>query len=360
MRARTSGQALRGRPDPTPLCGADVGSTLGRFAAIAVIAASLASCTTAFQPRPLVATDPRRLPAFVDDGDVGSLRLVVERTVPVLERSGRIGAARAAERLVGAVAGTADPVERARMLTRSFRVMRVRDPVLVTSYYEPEIAVSETADARYRYPLYRRPPDLTNPYRSRAEIDAGALDGLGLELAWTDDAFELFSLHVQGSGRARFPDGHVAAIRFAGTNGLPYKSLGAVLVRRGLLQKDEASLFGIRRVLATLSHTEQRALMAENPRYVFFTMTDGSQGPIGSMGVELTPMRSVATDPDLVPAGTIGYVVTPTVRRFVVAQDTGGAIRGAHADLFAGSGVEAEQFAGRQKELGTMYVLVPM
>src|SRR4029077_18551493 len=106
--------------------------------------------------------------------------------------------------------------------------------------------------------------------------------------------------------------------------------------------------------------TEQRALMAENPRYVFFTMTDASRGPIGSMGVELTPMRSVATDPELVPAGTIGYVVTPTVRRFVVAQDTGGAIRGAHADLFAGAGTEAEQFAGRQKETGTMYVLVPM
>jgi membrane-bound lytic murein transglycosylase A len=307
-----------------------------------------------------VAVDARRLPAFVDDGDVESLRVVVERTVPVLERSGRVGAARAAERLVTAVAATSDPAQRARLVASSFRVMRVRDPLLLTSYYEPEIAVSETPGGRYRYPIYRRPPDLTNPYRSRGEIDAGALDGRGLELAWTDDAFELFSLHVQGSGRARFPDGHVAGIRFAGTNGLPYKSLGLVLIQHGLLQRDEASLFSIRRLFATLSHTEQRTLMAENPRYVFFTMTDGSHGPIGSMGVELTPMRSVATDPELVPAGSIGYVVTPTVRRFVVAQDTGGAIRGAHADLFAGSGSEAEQFAGRQKEMGTMYVLVPM
>jgi membrane-bound lytic murein transglycosylase A len=78
------------------------------------------------------------------------------------------------------------------------------------------------------------------------------------------------------------------------------------------------------------------------------------------MGVELTPMRSVATDPDLVPAGTIAYIATPTVRRFVVAQDTGGAIRGAHADLFAGSGEAAEQFAGRQKERGMMWVLAPL
>jgi membrane-bound lytic murein transglycosylase A len=76
--------------------------------------------------------------------------------------------------------------------------------------------------------------------------------------------------------------------------------------------------------------------------------------------VELTPMRSVATDPEVVPSGTIGYLVTPTIRRFVVAQDIGAAIRGAHADLFAGSGREAEQFAGRQKEMGTMYVLVPL
>jgi membrane-bound lytic murein transglycosylase A len=359
MRARSYAQALRGRPGPTRLRGATI-AALGRFAAIAALATALSACTAMFQPRPLVAVDARRLPTFVDDGDVESLRVVVERTVPLLERSGRVGAARAAERLVEMIAATPDPAQRGRILAASFRVMRVRDPLLLTSYYEPEIAVSERTDERFRYPLYRRPPDLTNPYLSRSEIDAGALDGRGLELAWTDDAFELFSLHVQGSGRARFPDGHVAGIRFAGTNGLPYKSLGLVLVRRGLLQKDDASLFAIRRLFATLSQTEQRTLMAENPRYVFFTMTDASHGPIGSMGVELTPMRSVATDPDLVPAGTIGYVVTPTVRRFVVAQDTGGAIRGAHADLFAGSGPEAEQFAGRQKETGTMYVLVPM
>ena len=248
----------------------------------------------------------------------------------------------------------------ATLLAQSFRVMRVRKPLLLTSYYEPEIAVSERPDDVYRHPIYRRPPDLTNPYLSRAEIDAGALAGRGLELAWTDDPFELFSLHVQGSGKARFPDGHLAGIRFAGTNGLPFKSLGTTLVQRGLLPKDAASLFAIRRLFATLPYEEQRALMAENPRYIFFTMTDDSKGPVGTLGVELTPMRSVATDPDLVPAGTIGYVVTAGVRRFVVAQDTGAAIRGAHADLFAGSGHAAEQFAGRQKETGVMYVLAPL
>jgi membrane-bound lytic murein transglycosylase A len=302
----------------------------------------------------------RQVPALSDDLGLESLGTAVERTVAVLERAGRHGAARAAEALLTTLEATPDPEERRRLVARSFRVLRVRDPLLLTSYYEPEIAVSEVPDSRFRHPIYRRPPNLTNPYYSRAEIDGGVLEGQGLELAWTDDPFELFSLHVQGSGRARFPDGRQAALRYAGTNGLPYRSLGLALVRRGLLAMDEASLFGIRRLFATLSHTEQRTLMAENPRYVFFTITDDTRGPIGTMGVELVPMRSVATDPELVPLGTIAYIVTPTIRRFVVAQDTGGAIRGAHADLFAGSGAEAEQFAGRQKERGTMYVLLPL
>jgi membrane-bound lytic murein transglycosylase A len=313
-----------------------------------------------WQPQPLVSISMSQVPPLTDDLDLESLRTIIARTIPVWERSGRSGAAAAAQRLLTTLETTLDPAERRRALAASFRVMRVRDPLLLTSYYEPEIAVSETPDDRYCHPIYRRPPDLTNPYIARTEIDSGALEGRGLELAWTDDPFELFSLHIQGSGRARFPDGHIAAIRFAGTNGLPYKSLGLALVRLGLLSKDEASMFAIRRLFATLSRTDQHTLMAENPRYVFFTMTDAAQGPIGSMGVELTPMRSVATDPDLIPAGAIGYVVTPTIRRFVVAQDTGGAIRGAHADLFAGTGHDAEQFAGRQKERGTMYVLVPL
>lgn len=306
-----------------------------------------------------MATTFRHVP-LDDDLDLESLRTAIERTIPAYEHGGRLAAAEAARSLLVTIESEHDPAVRGRALARAFRPMRVREPLLLTSYYEPEIAVSEEPDAAHRFPLYRRPPDLTSPYYSRAEIDAGALAGRGLELAWTDDAFELFSLHVQGSGRARFPDGHVGGIRFAGTNGLPFRSLGLVMIQRGLLAREEASLFSIRRVMKTLPEAEQRALMAENPRYVFFTMTDGSKGPVGSMGVELTAMRSVATDPELVPPGTIAYIATPTIRRFVVAQDTGGAIRGAHADLFAGSGEAAEQFAGGQKERGMMWVLVPL
>jgi membrane-bound lytic murein transglycosylase A len=335
-------------------------SGCARAAAVVAVAAVLSGCGPWWRQEPLVAVSGRRVPPLVDDLDLGSLRVALERTMPVYERTGRAGTAAAARRLLALLAATDDPAERRRLLASSFRVMRVRDPLLVTSYYEPEIAVSERPDGRYRFPLYRRPPDLRQPYRSRAEIDAGALDGRGLELAWTDDAYELFSLHVQGCGRARFPDGSTAGIRFAGTNGLEYRSLGRLLVERGYLRKGEASMFAIRELFATMPLAEQRALMAENPRYVFFSLTDDARGPVGSLGVELTPMRSVATDPQLVPGGSIAYVVTPTIRRFVVAQDTGGAIRGAHADLFAGSGWTAEQFAGRQQERGTMYVLVPL
>jgi membrane-bound lytic murein transglycosylase A len=342
---------------PSRLRGAAIGwGTIAVVAAVSV--GTLSGCAPTL--RPVIPVAVSGFPTFADDLDADSLRIAVERTVPALERSGRPDAARAAERLAAALAGTDDVEARRRLVARSFRVMRVRDPVLLTSYYEPEIAVSEIPDERYRYPIYRRPPDLTNPYLARADIDAGALAGRRLELAWADDPFELFSLHVQGSGRARFPDGHVAGIRFAGTNGLPYKSLANALIRRGLVEKDQASMFAIRRLFATLSPEDQRALMAENPRYVFFTMTDVLRGPVGTLGVELTPMRSVATDPAVVPLGSIGYVVTPTLSRFVVAQDTGGAIRGAHADLFAGAGHAAEQFAGRQKETGTLYVLVPL
>ena len=337
-----------------------LGTLASRLVVIVTLTGALAGCTGQWwQPRPLVSVSARSLP-MQDDLDLESLRIAIDRTAPVWEQRGRTGSARAARALLATLERTSDPDDRRRAIAASFQVMRVRDPLLLTSYYEPEIAVSENPDEVYRHPIYRRPPDLANPYYSRMEIDAGVLEGRGLELAWTDDPFELFSLHVQGSGRARFPDGHIAAIRFAGTNGRPYKSLGLALVQRGLLAKDAASMFAIRRLFATLSQSEQHALMAENPRYVFFTMTDAEKGPIGTMGVELTPMRSVATDPALVPLGAIAYVVTPTIRRFVVAQDTGGAIRGAHADLFAGSGHAAEQFAGRQKERGVMYVLVPL
>jgi membrane-bound lytic murein transglycosylase len=185
-----------------------------------------------WQPQPLVQVPAHRLPPLADDLELESLRVAVERTVPVYERSGRAGQAQAARTLLATLDATRDPDARRQALAAAFRVMRVREPLLLTSYYEPEIAVSEIPNDTFRYPIYRRPPDLTPHYVSRAEIEGGALQGRGLELAWTNDPLELFFLHVQGSGKARFPDGHTAGLAFAGTNGLQFKSLSSRDSRR--------------------------------------------------------------------------------------------------------------------------------
>jgi membrane-bound lytic murein transglycosylase A len=185
---------------------------------------------------------------------------------------------------------------------------------------------------------------------------AGALDGRGLEIAWADDPLALFLLQVQGSGRLRFPD-RVQPVRFAGTNGRPYRALGAEMIAHGLLGKDEADIPGIRRVFATLPEDRQLALLATNPRYGFFQPADGD--PVGSLGVPLTPGRSIAADPALLPPGSLALLVTPRVTRFVVVQDTGAAIVGPHVDLFVGAGPEAEAFAGSARDRGTLYLLAP-
>jgi membrane-bound lytic murein transglycosylase A len=290
--------------------------------------------------------------------------------------------AAAARRLLDVLAAAPDAGARRAAVARAFRVVQVREPVLLTAYYEPELDGRLERDAVYRHPLYARPPDLVDvdphalgggsrcrklagrveggrlvPYLSRGEIDGGALDGRGLELAWAADPLALFMLHVQGSGSLRLPDGRQVGLRFAATNGRPYQSLGRTLLARGLLTPNHTALSDIRRALAALPAREQAALFATNERYTFFRVS--AAGTVGSMGVELTPGRSIATDPRLVRPGALVYLATPSVHRFAVAQDAGAAIVGAHADLFLGAGPEAEAAAGRMRERGTMYVLLP-
>jgi membrane-bound lytic murein transglycosylase A len=324
-----------------------------------------------------------RLPAFADDQSIDSLRTAVERTQPAYQRAGDQRRAAAARLLLDILASTPDPAARRLAIARAFRVLKVRKSILMTAYYEPELPAVRARDATFRYPLYARPTDLVEAdpgaldtacrcrhiagrvdhgklaaYPTRAEIDGGALDGRGLELAWTDDPISLFVLHVQGSGLLRFPDGTRIGARFAGTNGRPFRSLASILIARGLLTRNHASIADIRRALESLPEDQRRALIDDNPRYVFFRLS-AEGGPRGSLGVELTPGRSVATDPRLVPMGALAYVVTPTARRFVVSQDTGAAIVGPHADLFLGAGEEAGEVAGRTRDTGTMYVLEP-
>ncbi len=261
-------------------------------------------------------------------------------------------------------------------------MVRFREPLLLTAYYEPELAARFVRDASFRYPLYARPPDLVDveprtldetctcrrlsgrvegarlqPYPSRADIEGGALAGRGLELAWVADPVALFVLHVQGSGWLRLDDGALVGVRWAGSNGRPYRSVAQDLIARGLLPDDHTTLPDVRRALEALPPAEQAAVLATDERYTFFQLAEG--GAVGSLGVELTPGRSIATDPHLVPPGALAYLETPSAHRFAVSQDAGAAIVGAHADLFLGAGAEAEERAGRARERGALYLLLP-
>src|SRR5262249_35854435 len=240
-----------------------------------------------------IPTEPQ---AFEDDLDVASLRQAIERMT----------ASATSARLLQIIETVRDPAARAEAIGRSFRVVRLSEPLLLTAYYEPELAARRTADEHFRYPIYARPADLVDvdpsvldescacrraagrvegnrlrPYPSRAEIDAGALAGRDLEIGWTPDPVQLFALHVQGSGRLRFEDGTVAGAGYAGTNGRPYRSIAPALVARGLLPVGPTTWPEIRAALATLSPDEQAAVLATNERYTFFRLTRDAD-PVGS------------------------------------------------------------------------------
>lgn len=241
-------------------------------------------------------------------------------------------------------------------------------PALFTGYYEPELNGSLTRSSRFAYPIYRKPPELTEGqvYLDRAAIEAGALRGRGLELAWLEDPVELYFLQVQGSGRIRLPDGRVMRVGYGGKNGHPYRSVGAEMIRRGTHTPDEVSAQEIK-AWVRRSGSSGSAMLNHNPSYVFFRKLDelpADKGPIGAMGRSITPLRSVAIDPDYTPLGAPVWIEkdgADPLRRLMVAQDTGGAIKGMQrADIFYGTGDAAGNAAGTVKDGGRMIVLLPI
>lgn len=269
-----------------------------------------------------------------------------------------------------------------------FQPVVISSSALFTGYYEPEIRGALSRGGVYQTPVYRVPNDLTRakatdgrmvsghwqngqfvPYWSRAQIDAGVLAKRGLELLWVADPADLFFLQIQGSGRVRLPSGQIVRLGFGGKNGQPYVPLGRVLVQKGELSEDGVSMQSIRAWLA--AHPGQaRAVMEENPNYVFFTTLDDvpvSQGAPGALGVPLEPGRAAAVDRSVIPLGTPLWIETTlpapanqTWHRLVYAQDIGTDIRGAaRADLFLGWGDEAEQTAGAMRQPGRMIALMP-
>lgn len=277
---------------------------------------------------------------------------------------------------------------------RPFAVSWGDDPIgLFTGYYEPDLMASLTPDARFRHPLHRLPDDLVNldlglfradlkgerivgrveagafvPYHDRGAIMDGALDRAGVAFAWVEDPVESFFLHIQGSGRLTLPDGRRLRVGYAGKNGRPYASIGRMLVDWGEMTLAEASADRIKQWVR--DHPDRaRELLAANESYVFFEQrADDGLGPRGAQGAPLTAGRSLAVDRAFIPLGAPLWLDAPyagapgdRLRRLMIAQDVGGAIKGAvRGDFYWGSGAGAGALAGRMKSRGRYFLLAPL
>lgn len=340
-------------------------------------------------------------PALVDDGDPESLLQAVERTRAYLTKTSRETLPLSDRQVPRALALRS--VERfAELLTQrgltpdfyaavqeEFEWISVpghdgKGAVHVTGYFLPMLEARRKPDARFRFPLYGVPKDLQRvdltpfhprfaketlvarvekgrilPYFTRAEIDdGGALVGRNLEIAWVDDELARYTLMVQGSGLLRFEDGRIVNVNYAAANGHAYTSLGKALVEDGKIPAEQISMPAIERYFQ--EHPEAlRAYLNRNPSYVFFKLD--AEGPFGTDGIALTPGRAIATDKRLFASGLIGFLTYPRARfsgdgqveawetgsRFVLDQDTGGAIKGpGRVDVYWGGGREAALRAG--------------
>ena len=304
-------------------------------------------------------------------------------TCPVLSRrEDRSGLARASDWLaLCSEARTVPAGSAARFFRDRFEWVRVGDgTAFATGYYEPEIAGVRVRQPGFDVPIYRTPPDLvrcTKPdgttgrgrtdetgtcvlYYTRAEIEEGALANKGLELAWAADPIELFFLQIQGSGRLRAPDGSIMRIGYAEQNGREYVAVGRLLRERGLLPPGGASMAAIVAFMRAQPDGGQ-ALMRENLSYIFFRELTGP-GPLGALNLPVTPRVTVAADPLFVPLGAPVFVDLDRNEAdgLWVAQDTGGAIKGANRfDTFWGAGDWAERTAGGMSASGNALILLP-
>jgi membrane-bound lytic murein transglycosylase A len=389
-----------------------------RRLALPLLLAAALSCRSTPEPAPTAATTadralvelrPAELPVFADDLDLAGLEEAVDLSLAYFARLAvadpgrtlafgreRVPAAKVAaslRRFRELVAARPSAKDLSDALRREFRVFRSigegRGTVLFTGYYLPEVRGSYTREGRYQIPLHRAPDDLVLvrardfpalsedligrvdggrlvPYATRAEIARGALDARRAELAFVDSALDAFFLEIQGSGILRLPDGTSRFVTYAGKNGHRYEAIGAELVRRGALRREEVSMQTIRAWLVA-NPAEQPLVLATNPSYVFFRFADA---PIGSLGQPVTANRTIATDGRVFPKGALAFVETERpadaaggafrpFTRFVLDQDAGGAIKtSARVDLFFGSGAYAESAAGRMKQPGRLYYLL--
>ena len=276
--------------------------------------------------------------------------------------------------------------EAQRFFADYFEAIQIGDgAAFATGYFEPQIRGSRQRRAGYGVPVYARPADLVEvdlglfsddlkgkkirgrvedgklvQYPDRMEIENGALAGRGLEMAWAADPVEFFFLQIQGSGRLLLPDGSVMRIGYDGQNGRDYTGIGKLMRDRGLLGPDQASMQGIMAYLRA-NPAEGKAIMNENKSFIFFRELTGA-GPNGAMGYAVAPRTTVAADPKFIPLGAPVFLSMDRAEPngIWVAQDTGGAIKGANRfDTFWGAGEEARAIAGGMSVKGQALIFVP-
>jgi membrane-bound lytic murein transglycosylase A len=236
---------------------------------------------------------------------------------------------------------------------------------LFTGYYEIELNGSRRRHGSYQTPLYRKPPEMGPWPPTRAEIEDGALTGRGLELLWVDDPIDAFFLQIQGSGRVQLSGGGTVRVGYDGQNGHPYVPVGRLLIERGIIARDKLTMPAIRSWMKQYPKAGA-ALRRENPSFVFFREVTGD-GPIGAEGIVLTAERSIAIDHAFVGFGIPvwleadeRFAAADSIHRLMVAQDTGGAIKGpVRGDVFWGTGAAAGNRAGIMNASGRYYLLLP-
>jgi membrane-bound lytic murein transglycosylase A len=359
----------------------------------------LAKVTATFDPVPFA-----ELTGWDADDHLAAFRAFV-RSAPALGRSDASGktkfaeasliaAARRAAALAESVASLGDAKAFFEASFTPHRVVHNGAAGLLTGYYEPVLAGARTQQGPFRIPVYRRPPDLVNlvreeergaladgltharktasgvePYATRAEIEDGALAGQDLELVWMADPVDTFFMHIQGSGRIRFPDDSTARITYDGKNGHPYTSIGRVLIDAGHFTPEQMTLATLKTWLAA-DPARGRSTMQENRSFIFFReLANEADGPLGALEIPLSDGRSLAVDTGFHAIGTPVYVSAPTHKpwgeapgfeRLMIAQDVGSAIRGPErGDIYFGSGDEAGRLAGGTKHPARFFVLLP-
>ncbi|SDO89775.1 murein transglycosylase A [Desulforhopalus singaporensis] len=363
-----------------------------------------------YRYQPLHLIPPKSVPFFTDDFDRNSLILAAERQQRYLlrqppEKTVQFGQKAISCRwllvsmteLLDKLRQSPDIWEFNEFLRKNYTIFQAggrKRPgpptMLVTGYYEPLFAGSLIGKPPFVYPIYSTPPSLMVrkngdgissigrydrvnnfvPFWSREQIENQNLLR-GHELAYLADPFDAYLLHVQGSGKILLPDGSLRTVRFAGSNGLEYNSIGKLLVDEGIMDLEDVDIEAIRQYLAQ-NPEQQKRILHHNPRFIFFGWGN-SENPVGSNGIELTPGRSVAVDQNLLPAGTFAFLSSSRplidvngkiigwtgLNRFVFPQDSGAAIKGTgRVDLFWGSGPQAGAAAGTMKHRGKLYFFV--